>query len=204
MDFIRYINVPTRNINRVYIGQHLLINIAYLTGVVPFRFDYKSGKLIPIESKWQHYHWYGSTTITLLVKVLLILSLIKDIYFQNIRFTYAPDILRMVITSAFTCYGLMDIHTAYKKTELVATLNSGEEFYQRFQCNIIIIFKSLESLVHICRLEVVQYIVCILYRQLLPRAFEQLAPCKRLCGTFVLFLYLIGSWVHRIRLNISN
>ena len=137
MDFLRYFNVP-QDVNKLYKTQHLLINMAYLAGTIPFRFDYNTGKLVPIDSTREHFRWYGSTTITLLVKLLLISSLIKDIYLENVRFTYAPDIMRMVITSGFACYGLMDLHTAYKKTEIVTAFNRSQDFYQRFECKILI------------------------------------------------------------------
>ena len=135
-DLINYVKIPP-HVNRMYKSQHLLINIGYLLGTVPFRFDCNTGKLVDIDSWWQRYRWYASTTTSLLVKVLMILSLIKDISVRNFRSTYPPDMLRIIIIVAFSCFGLMDLHTVYKRTEIIATLNSSQEYYHRFQCKII-------------------------------------------------------------------
>jgi hypothetical protein len=115
--------------------QSLLINVGYLLGVVPFYFDLEMGKVFIIHSKLDMRRWYAALSLSLLVKLLMLFCLLRDIQLGLVKPNVPRHLIRIIMVSGFSCFSLMDLHTASKRNEMVVTINSADAFNLKFRGN---------------------------------------------------------------------
>ncbi len=112
--------------------QSLLINIGYLLGVIPFYFDLRKCRVFLIDSRTDLRRWYFGLCLSLLMKFLMQMGLLRDIQLGLIRPSVPRHIIRIIMVSGFSAFSLMDLHTAWKKTEMTLTINSAQRLYAKF------------------------------------------------------------------------
>jgi len=132
-DLIDFFSVPLKNISLLMKAQHLLLNTGYILGVQPFRFDFNTGNLIRLKTKWEIDRWKFAAPVSCLLKLIIVFSFAKDNYYGNIHYTSAASLIRII--NAVICLSSLtfDTHTISHKEETVALNNSTFKYYQNLQ-----------------------------------------------------------------------
>jgi hypothetical protein len=111
----------------------LLINTQYACGTLPLRFDLRKGRLVHMSSEAENRRYVLILGTHSLLKLAILLRLIMDLWSGSLLFRKPFDLLRIIFALVFACFGFMDLHSGWKRTELVVATNSALGFYDRFQ-----------------------------------------------------------------------
>jgi hypothetical protein len=113
--------------------QFLLINTPYACGTVPFHFDLRKGKLVDLRSGTETRRYHITLGLHSLIKLLMALCLMRGLQTGRLELKKPFDLLRLLLLTSFTCLGLMDLHSGWKRREMVVATNSTLRFHEMFQ-----------------------------------------------------------------------
>jgi hypothetical protein len=120
----------TKDFHRV---QALILDTATFTGVFPFKYDYGNIRLIKPDSSWFKIRWVLTLLLSFGVKLVLLLTLIKDYRRGKLRLGVFKDLMRIVTVTAFTYMGILDFLFILKRNAFFTTINKMLDFHKKFQ-----------------------------------------------------------------------
>ncbi len=114
-------------------SMYLLINTQYVCGTIPFRFDLREEKVLPLSSEGESRRYHVTLGAHSLIRLAMALCLIRDLRRGDLRLTVPLDLIRMVLIMTLTLFGFVDFHSAWKRTEIAVATNSALRFHEMFQ-----------------------------------------------------------------------
>jgi len=124
-----YFRVPFKKISVLQKAQHLLINLGYTLGTQPAKFNYETGRLEFIKTETEKFRFIVIASLSLVVKILTILSLVKNILENYGLNNFGLPYLQLTYGTISVTSILIDFHAYFNLREVITLNHSAAMYY---------------------------------------------------------------------------
>jgi len=115
----------------LYNMSEIFIQFPYYGGTIPYKWDSKNEKAVPIQTKMEQMHFILNIIYVSTLKVAALLDFLLQLKTGNFSPSSFTDMQTLITTMAYTLSLVTDSHMIWKRNEMHQLLNSQHLFYRK-------------------------------------------------------------------------
>jgi len=115
----------------LYNMSEILIQFLYYGGTIPYKWDSKNEKAVPIKTKKEQMHFILNIICVSTLKAVAILNFLLQLKAGNFSPSNFTDMQTLITTIMYTLSLVTDFHMIWKRNEMHQLLNSQYLYYRK-------------------------------------------------------------------------